>query len=169
MTPSSSLPATQRGLVLTVSLRARAHRRSPPAPQPFPLQGLNNSQTCSQANQTPSCLYEDAFFVERLISAIAAHDPALPFFGIFAPHSVHGPLQVPDAYLQQFDFINSTARRFYAAMVRYIDDQLALVVAALRARGMWDNLLFVLQADNGECARARARSARALTRAHAHA
>jgi arylsulfatase I/J len=56
---------------------------------------------------------------------------------------------VPAAYLAKFAFIEDARRQAYAAKVNFIDDQLALVVAALKAAGMWDNTLFILTADNG--------------------
>ena len=69
--------------------------------------------------------------------------------GTIAPHNIHAPLQVPQAYADKFSFIKDPNRALYAAKVNFIDDQLATVVAALKAAGMWDNLLFVLTADNG--------------------
>ena len=114
-----------------------------------PAYGLNNSWSCSQANQPGSCVYEDTFFVERLLAAIRSHDTATPFFGIFAPHNIHAPLQVPAAWLSKFSFIEDPRRQAYAAKVAWLDSQLALVVDALKTRSMWDNLLLVLTADNG--------------------
>ena len=114
-----------------------------------PAYGLNNSWSCSQANQPGSCVYEDTFFVERLLAAIRSHDTATPFFGIFAPHNIHAPLQVPAAWLTRFSFIEDPRRQAYAAKVAWLDSQLALVVDALKTRSMWDNLLLVLTADNG--------------------
>ena len=40
-------------------------------------------------------------------------------------------------------------RQYYHAMVNYLDDVVGDVVAALKSRGMWDNLLFVTSSDNG--------------------
>ena len=110
--------------------------------------GLNGSQTCNQTNQA-GCVFEDTVFTERLLAAIAAHDTSRPFFGVFAPHSVHGPLQVPDEWLDRFAFIDVPARRMYAAMVAFVDAQVGRVVDALKARGMYETTLIVLQSDNG--------------------
>jgi len=114
-----------------------------------PAYGQNNSWLCSQANQPPSCVYEDTFFVNHLLAAIAAHDAATPFFGIFAPHNIHAPLQVPAAWLSKFAFIEDPRRQAYAAKVAWLDSQLGLVVDAIKAKGMWSDMLFVLTADNG--------------------
>jgi hypothetical protein len=125
-----------------------------------PAFGINNSWTCGQAHQPATCVYEDTFFVNETLAAIRDRDPARPFFEVWAPHNIHAPLQVPAAYLNRFSFIEDARRQAYAAKVNYIDDQLALVIAALKAAGLWDNMLFVLTSDNGGpiCeARARAR------------
>ena len=111
---------------------------------------LNNSWSCTQKMQT-GCVYEDEIFVERVLEAIAAHDPAEPFFLFWAPHIVHAPLQVPQAYLDKFAWIgqDNEARQYYMAMVNFLDDLVGRVVAALKAKGMWDNLLWGTSADNG--------------------
>ena len=35
------------------------------------------------------------------------------------------------------------------AMVNFLDEMVGRVVSALKAKGMWDNLLWVTSADNG--------------------
>jgi len=113
-----------------------------------PARGLNNSAACSQAAPR-GCVYEDDLFTARVLATIAASDPAVPQFIFWAPHSVHQPYEAPAAYVDKFAFIDVPARRLYAAQVNYLDDQVARVVAALRARGLWDDLLFVMSSDNG--------------------
>ena len=122
-----------------------------------PAFGFNNSWECSQTNQLPSCKYEDEIFVEQVLATIAAHDPATPLFLFWAPHIAHEPLEVPQRYVDKFAWIgqDSKPRMMYAAMVSYVDDLVGRVVAALQAKGMWDNLLWVSSADNG-CVGARA-------------
>lgn len=109
---------------------------------------LNQSWHCSQVNQT-GCIYEDEIFAEEVLARIAAHDPDTPFFLFWAPHIGHAPLQVPQAYLDKFAFIDNIERRFYAAMINYVDGLVGRIVAALKAKGMWDDLLWVSSADNG--------------------
>jgi arylsulfatase I/J len=110
---------------------------------------MNNSVTCSQANQSPGCVYEDALFTSRVLETIDAADPSVPFFFVWATHAVHEPYEVPQAYLDKFAFIDVPVRRFYSAMTNFIDDQIGTVVAALKARGLWDDMLFVMTSDNG--------------------
>jgi len=113
-----------------------------------PARGLNNSASCSAA--APSgCVYEDDLFTGRVLSTIAAADPAQPLFLFWASHSVHQPYEAPREYVERFSFIDVPSRRLYAAQVSYLDDQVGRVVAALRARGLCDDLLFVMSSDNG--------------------
>ena len=65
--------------------------------------------------------YEDTLFKERLFQVIKNHDPSTPLFLYYAPHIVHGPLEVPDDYLHKFDFIDDVDRQKYHTMVNYLD------------------------------------------------
>jgi arylsulfatase B len=114
-----------------------------------PAYGLNNSWACSQAHQPASCKYEEDVFANFTLDAIRSHDPSVPLFMYYAPHSVHMPLEVPDAQLAKFAFIEDVSRRKYAAMVNYVDAHIGEIVAALTAKGMWNNTLLLLSADNG--------------------
>jgi len=58
-------------------------------------------------------------------------------------------LQVPQAFLDKFSFIDKDARRLYAAMVNHLDTSIGKVVDALKAKGLWDNLLLTFSSDNG--------------------
>lgn len=114
-----------------------------------PAYGLNSSWACSQAHQPASCKYEEDVFANFTLSALRAHDPAVPLFMYYAPHSVHVPLEVPAAQLAKFAFIQDAPRQKYAAMVNYVDAHVGAIVAELKASGMWSNTLLVLSADNG--------------------
>ena len=114
-----------------------------------PARGLNNSITCSQANQAPGCIYEDQLFTTRILDTISTSDPSVPLFLLWTPHSVHEPYQVPAEYLEKFSFIDVPVRQYYSAMTNYIDDHVGMVVAALKAKGLWENMLLILSADNG--------------------
>lgn len=109
---------------------------------------LNQSWACNQTLQT-GCAYVDDIFLAEVLSVVAAHDPATPLFLSWTPHGVHSPLEVPAAYLSRFNFITDPRRRFYAAMVAHVDAMVGRVAAALKAKGMWDDLLWLTAADNG--------------------
>jgi hypothetical protein len=64
-------------------------------------------------------------------------------------HAPHDPYEVPQAYLDKFSHVDQVQRRYYSAMVNLLDDHVGVVVAALKAKGMWDNLLWVSSSDNG--------------------
>lgn len=114
-----------------------------------PAYGKNNSWACSQGHQAADCVYEDALFTNFTVNAIANHDTTVPLFLYLAFHNVHAPLEVPAADLARFAFIDDPDRRAYAAMVNVMDTHLGSVVTALRDRGMWDDTLMVVSADNG--------------------
>ena len=113
-----------------------------------PARGLNNSAACSEAAPL-GCVYEDDLFVSRLLAVISASNASQPQFFFWAPHSVHQPYEVPRAYVDKFSFIDVPVRRLYAAQVNYLDDQVGRVVAALRAHGLFDDMVFVMSSDNG--------------------
>ena len=116
-----------------------------------PARGINSSWACSQSYHPESlCTFEDTFFVQETLTSIASRDTSKPFFEVWAPHSIHAPLQVPTPYLTKFSFIKDARRQAYAAKVNYIDDQLATIVAAIKGAGMWEDMLFILTSDNGE-------------------
>jgi arylsulfatase B len=74
--------------------------------------------------------YEDSLFEQEVLRTIAAHDPSSPLFLFWAPHIVHSPLQLPEAYIEDFAFIAPTdkpthQRQLYHAMVKFADDSAA--------------------------------------------
>jgi arylsulfatase B len=104
---------------------------------------------CSQANQAAGCVYEDDKLLAWVLDVVARHDPATPLFLVLATHGIHEPYEVPQRYLDRFAFIDVEVRRYYAAMVAHVDDVVGNLTAALKAKGMWDNTLFVSSSDNG--------------------
>ena len=68
--------------------------------------------------------YEDALLAQEAIRTIDAHDTSRPLFLFWAPHIVHAPLQVPQVYIDKFDFMEKTdkpqhQRQIYHAMVNF--------------------------------------------------
>ena len=93
--------------------------------------------------------YEEGLFKEQLLNIINEHDPTTPLFLYYATHAPHDPYEVPDSYWTQYSFIDNYYRRIYHAMVAYVDDVVGEVVEALKSKGLWDDLLFVVSSDNG--------------------
>ena len=101
------------------------------------------------ATQLNGTDYEEAIFRDRILNIVEDHSTSTPLFLYYAPHLVHTPLDVPDSYLELFDFIDYEDRQHYMAMVKYIDDVIGELVDALKDKNMWDNTLLVLSSDNG--------------------
>ena len=99
--------------------------------------------------EVPRCTYVDETFADSVVQMIEAHDPTVPLFLFWAPHTVHTPLQVPAAYLDKFGFIPDWRRRRYHAMVSYMDDRISNVVDALTRKGMLGDSAIFFSADNG--------------------
>eukprot|EP00750_Incisomonas_marina_P027749 INCI6231.4.p1 GENE.INCI6231.4~~INCI6231.4.p1 ORF type:complete len:339 (-),score=69.53 INCI6231.4:293-1309(-) len=104
--------------------------------------------------------YEEEIFRNHTLGIIANHSrnnararatglDEQPLFLFHAFHLAHSPLQVPEDYLNQFKFIDDVGRRHYAAMVKYLDDVVGDIVAALKTEGMYNNTLIVFSSDNG--------------------
>eukprot|EP01113_Clastostelium_recurvatum_P050536 TRINITY_DN9591_c0_g1_i4.p1 TRINITY_DN9591_c0_g1~~TRINITY_DN9591_c0_g1_i4.p1 ORF type:complete len:555 (-),score=67.90 TRINITY_DN9591_c0_g1_i4:16-1527(-) len=113
-----------------------------------PAYSSANPKKCNQQEQE-GCVYEDDLFTSHVLKELDAHDPSTPLFYYWAHHNVHLPLEAPTPYVEKFNFINDTARRFYAAMVNHLDTDIAQVVKMLHTKGMWDNTLILFLADNG--------------------
>ena len=108
-----------------------------------------NSEGCSDTDQD-GCVYEDDLFTDKILASIDEHDVDTPFFLVWAPHSVHRPLEVPADILDQFSFIDDNeARQRNAAMVAHLDILVGKVITALKDKGMWDDVVFMVASDNG--------------------
>ena len=79
-----------------------------------------------------------------------AHPRARPFFAYVAWHAVHDPLEVPAGYTARYaGKIEDESRRTLAGMISNLDEGVANITVALRARGMWENTVTILTTDNG--------------------
>lgn len=93
--------------------------------------------------------YSTNLFAEQIIDVIENHDTSDPLF-IYAPfQAVHGPLQAPKKYLDQFKHVSPKNRQTKCAMLLALDEAIANVTQALRRTGMENNTLVVFSTDNG--------------------
>lgn len=113
-----------------------------------PAVGQNASWACSQTRQA-GCTWEDDVLLARLLKTITAHNATEPLFLFWAAHTVHEPYEVPDADLARFASIDIPIRRYYAAMISHLDSLVATLVDALKAKGLYEQTLFIVTSDNG--------------------
>ena len=94
--------------------------------------------------------YDAYTYRDDLTDIIGSHDPSDPFFLYLPLHNVHTPLQAPDEWLSIYS-VKSTCqnRRIYQAMVSVADNVTGHLVKLLKDKGMWDNTLLIVSADNG--------------------
>jgi len=73
-----------------------------------------------------------------------------------AQHPEYWPDQAPARYIDQYAWVNDSARRNLSAMVTVLDESVGNLTQTLKDSGMWDNTLLVFSTDNGgpigECA-----------------
>jgi arylsulfatase A-like enzyme len=72
-----------------------------------------------------------------------------PFFLYLCFNAPHTPLQATDEYLKRHAHIAEPGRRYYAAMVSAMDDNVGRVIEALRRHGLDENTLIIFLSDNG--------------------
>jgi arylsulfatase A-like enzyme len=127
--------------------------------------------------------YEEFIFLKRMKRIIRDHgtseskDPTEPLLLVYAPHVAHCPLQVPQAYLDKFDFMDNdedqckaqtqyiippsrdgkqsldqpkySCRKQYHSMVNLLDDIVGEIVEEFKSAGLWDNTIMIFTSDNG--------------------
>lgn len=110
---------------------------------------------CRNPHANGSAVYEDVLFSRYLCAAVETHQSSVPLFVFFAPHSAHTPMQAQETTLARFDLIARRGddkpehtRQTYTAMVAEGDAAIGDVVAAFRARGLWERTLMVYSSDN---------------------
>lgn len=67
----------------------------------------------------------------------------------FREFTVANTLQAPAEYLERFKHIEDPYRRYYAAMVSSLDDNVGEVIAKVRALGLEENTMIWFISDNG--------------------
>ena len=59
------------------------------------------------------------------------------------------PGQVPAWYMRDYNSSEYVLRRYYDAMARFADESIQNVTMALARRGMFNNTIMIVTADNG--------------------
>ncbi|CAE7326290.1 Arsb [Symbiodinium sp. KB8] len=115
-------------------------------------------------------MFEEFAFRDRILSIVDKHNFSQNLFLLYTPHVAHCPLQVPQSYLDAFDFMGDDesacsaqtpyifpgssasdfkCRQQYHSMVNLLDDNLRNITDALKRRGVWNETLMVFSSDNG--------------------
>lgn len=92
--------------------------------------------------------YSTHLVSKEAVRLIGAQPKDKPLFLYMPYNGVHGPLQVPDSYLQPYSAM-SGARKQLAGMLAAVDEGIGQVVAALEEKGLRQNTLIVFSSDNG--------------------
>ena len=94
--------------------------------------------------------YDAYHYRNDLAKVVSNHDIEDPLFLYLPLHNVHGPIEAPDEWLDIYS-VNSTCkqRRTYQAMVSVADNVTGHLVELLKKKGMWENTIMVVSADNG--------------------
>ena len=93
--------------------------------------------------------YTATRFADAAVDYITHHPPASPLFLYLALHNTHAPLEAEPQDLALYQNISWKKQQTYYAMTSAVDRTVGRVVAALKAKGMWENSLLVWTTDNG--------------------
>ena len=107
----------------------------------------------NDANDLRNGTYDSYIYRDDLTEIFKNHDVDSPLFLYLPLHNVHGPFEAPKEWLNKYT-VNSTCekRRMLQAMVSVADNVTGHVVDLLKKKGMWDNTILVVSADNGGAA-----------------
>ncbi|XP_077995161.1 arylsulfatase B-like [Glandiceps talaboti] len=93
--------------------------------------------------------YSTYVFAQKAEEFIANHNKSQPMYLYYPFQSVHGPIMVPQHYLDLYPSIKDTNRRIKSGMISAMDDAVGNLVTSLQIHGMWENTLFIFTTDNG--------------------
>lgn len=94
--------------------------------------------------------YSTNLFTGAIQEAIINHDAEKgPFFVYGAFQSVHGPLEVPDNYLEKCRSIPYSNRKIFCGMMQALDEGISNITMTLDSKGYLNNTVIILTTDNG--------------------
>ncbi|KAH8097328.1 hypothetical protein JL720_216 [Aureococcus anophagefferens] len=124
--------------------------------------GMGVFTSLSNGTANAAAEYDGAYSTFAFGSAarevVARHDAAEPLFLELAFNAPHYTVSVPDAYRATPEFETLAAslpdghshlRETFAGALRLVDHEVEALVAALKAKRMWDDYVFVFASDNG--------------------
>ena len=94
--------------------------------------------------------YSTHLFTKIIEDIITNHSIADgPFFIYAAYQSVHAPLEVPQEYIDEWNYISHDYRRTFCGMLRVADEGLANITNRLQEKDLLDNTIIIFTTDNG--------------------
>ena len=95
-------------------------------------------------------VYSTTLFTEAIVQAINKHETdETPFFIYAAYQSVRAPLQAPQKYLDQCQFIPYEMRRQFCALLVATDEGIANITNLLEEKDMLKDTIIIFTTDNG--------------------
>ena len=95
-------------------------------------------------------VYSTGLFTQSIMQAIKKYAiEEVPFFIYAAYQAVHGPLEVPDEYLEECSYIPYEKRRIFCGILRAADEGIANITQLLQEKNMLDNTIIIFTTDNG--------------------
>jgi arylsulfatase A-like enzyme len=98
--------------------------------------------------KAPESQYLTRAYAREAVSFIERHRKE-PFFLYVAFNAVHLPFHAEPQMLARFAHIKDQNRRYFAALLAYMDDATGEIVASLRKQGLEKDTLVVFVSDNG--------------------
>lgn len=92
--------------------------------------------------------YSTHLLAKEAVKFVNEQSKEKPFFLYVPFNAVHTPLQVPDSYLASLSHLTGQ-RRTMAGMLMALDEAVGQVVAAVEAKGLRKETLFIFSSDNG--------------------
>eukprot|EP01084_Bolivina_argentea_P160629 279692_1 len=127
-----------------------------------------NGQPAYKLNGTK---YEEFHFADHVYDLIDNMTKDKPSFIVYTPHIAHCPLQIPEQYLNGYNFSNDEnncsaqtpyiypnenikpkqfkCRSLYQAAVGLLDEIVGNITTKLKAKGVWEDTLLIFSSDNG--------------------
>ncbi|XP_070185141.1 arylsulfatase J-like isoform X3 [Littorina saxatilis] len=106
----------------------------------------HNKDVYWKANGT----YSAYIFTQFIEQVIADHDPSEPLFVYLPYQSVHGPLQVPQHYIDKYcSHIHNATRRTHCGLVAALDEGVGNITRALQKKGLYNDTILLFTTDNG--------------------
>ena len=105
----------------------------------------NNKDPVTKENTYSTNLYTSV--IQQIITSHESKDE--PFFVYAAYQAVHGPLEVPDKYLEGCNSIPYANRKIFCGMMKALDEGINNITETLDKAGYLDDTVIILTTDNG--------------------